>query len=161
MEEGRMFEKIFDRGWYKVADRHSSSPAMLALQNLSGDLNAYGLYMFLYDTTVQTDGEIKTRDLKLYCETKAMLDIEKTKEFLALCEEYEVIIPNEDESKYMLPEVKAYLAEVEILKRNRQEASRRGGLATQAKSRGEEPQLSNVDTSQGHYMPYMAGQRNY
>lgn len=156
-----MFDKIFDRGWYKVADRHSSSPAMLALQNLDGTLNAYGLYMLLYDTTVQTNGEIKKRDLMLYCEVKAMMDKDKIQSFLELCMEYEVIIPNEDGSIFALPEVKVYLAEAEELRRKRLEASSRGGQATQARNRGEEQPQQVVYTNPGHCVPVGSGQRRY
>ncbi len=165
-----MFDNIFSRGWYKIADRHSCSPAMLALQNEGNDMNFYGLYMFLYDTTIQTNGEIKRRDLELYCRSKAKLSDEEMCSFITCCIDYEVLVANEDdENLFYLPEVQAYLKDAEEQRRKRLEASSKGGLKSaevRAKANTIETEVLSTQCNSNNqtdfhnarnYVPYVAG----
>ena len=154
--------KIFARGWYKVAEGHSESIPMQALQAESEDLRFYGLYMFLYDKTVKTNGEISAKDLTFYCKTKAKLVDSQIASFLNCCIEHEILVANEGSTIYYLPEVKEYLQEAEEARLKRIENSRQGGLVSAQKraslhdSESSDSQFQNA----GHYMPYIPSRSN-
>ncbi len=172
-----MSKDIFNRGWYKVPDGHAKSPAMEALQIKSHNLNMFGLYMYLYDMAVQTNGEIKLRDFNLYA-SKASLTTEQLQSFIDICLEFEVLVANEDNTSYFMPEVQAYLEEAEEQKRKKIEASKQGGLKSamlraQANNQNNAPDIESnnaYSTTQanssdfkniGHYMPYMGNNQRY
>ena len=117
---------MFERGWHKIKDNHSSSIAMQSLY-LSGDLNLYGLYMLLYDVTMQSNGEISSKDFKFYCKHRAKLEDSKSDEFIACCIEHEVLTVSDDGNMYYLPEVQACLRDAEEARQRRLQNSSLGG----------------------------------
>lgn len=118
---------MFERGWHKIKDSHSTSIAMQSLEYLSENLNLYGLYMLLYDVTMQSNGEISSKDFRFYCKHRAKLVDSKIDEFVACCIDHEVLTVSDDGNMYYLPEVQACLRDAEEARQRRLQNSSLGG----------------------------------
>ena len=157
--------KKFVKDWYKVENRHATSIAMQALQHLSGNLNLFGLYMYLYDVTVKTEGEISKDDFELTCQIKANLNDEGIQAFVDCCLKRGVLVQSEDGERFYLPEVQEYLENLAEVERKKFADCSKGGKIS-AENRAKAYNLANDTDTQNtmqyvnasHDIPYGCGQ---
>ncbi len=75
---------MFQRGYYSIEDGHANSIPMIALL-AEGGTTFFGLYMLIYETTLNSEGMISEKNVYLLGKDKAKLDKENIKQFIDIC----------------------------------------------------------------------------